>query len=124
MLAPLMTWLVTVGGWLVPGLGHLLLRRWGRAIAVFLCVGGIAVAGYKLGGQVFSIRTGNIYNILGHLAEAGTGVFYFLWPILEPAGADAARAAGDIGTRLLAIAGLLNFLCAIDAFDISRRVKQ
>jgi hypothetical protein len=123
-MAPLMTWLATVGGWLIPGLGHLILRRWGRAAVIFLCVGGMTIAGYRLGGQVFSLRTSDIYSILGHLAEAGSGVFYFLWPLLEPAGADISRAAGDIGTRLLAIAGLLNFLCVIDAFEISRRAKQ
>src|SRR5215469_17307382 len=121
---PMMVWLATVGGWFVPGLGHFLLRRWGRGVAIFLCVGGMAIAGYHLGGQVFSIHTSDVYAILGHLAEVGTGAFYFLWRVLEPGGAQLARSSGDIGTRLLAIAGLLNFLCAADAYEIACRLKQ
>lgn len=90
---------------------------------IFLCVGGMAVAGYKLQGQVFSIRSDDIFGILGHLADAGTGAFYFFSRVLEPDGANIARAGGDMGTRLLAIAGLLNLLCVADAFEIARRAK-
>jgi hypothetical protein len=122
--APFIAWLAAAAAWIVPGLGHLLLRRWGRAAAIFVAVGGMAIAGYKLQGQVFSLRTSDVYSILGHWAEIGAGVFYFLWRFLEPAGANLARATGDIGTRLLAIAGLLNFLCMADAFEIARRARN
>lgn len=121
--APTIAWLAATAAWFVPGLGHLLLRRWGRAVIIFLCVGGMAVAGYKLQGEVFSIRSGDIFGILGHLADVGAGAFYLFSRFLEPGGADIARASGDIGTRLLAIAGLLNFLCVADAFEIARHAK-
>ncbi len=122
--APFIAWFAAAAAWFLPGLGHLLLRRWGRAIAIFLCVGGMAIAGYKLQGQLYSIRTGDVYGILGHWAEIGAGSFYFLGRVLEPAGANLAQASGDVGTRLLAIAGLLNFLCVADAFEIARRAKS
>ena len=118
-----MIWLATVGGWFVPGFGHLLLRRWGRAVVVFLCIGGMAMAGYKLQGQVFSIRSDDIFAILGHLAEVGGGAFYFFSHVLEPGGVNVAQANGDIGTRLLAMAGLLNFLSVADVFEIARHGK-
>jgi hypothetical protein len=122
--APFIAWLAAAAGWFVPGLGHLLLRRWGRAAAIFLSVSAMAIAGYKLQGQVYSIRTGDVYGTLGHWAEIGSGVFYYLWRVLEPAGANLARVGGGIGTRLLTIAGLLNFLCVADAFEIARRAKS
>ncbi|MFZ0858957.1 MAG: DUF6677 family protein [Candidatus Acidiferrales bacterium] len=122
--APFIAWLAAAAGWFVPGLGHLLLRRWGRAAAIFLSVGAMAIAGYRLQGQVYSIRTGDVYGTLGQWAEIGAGAFYFLWRVLEPAGANLARASGDVGTRLLAMAGLLNFLCVADAFEIARRAKS
>ena len=40
-------------GWVIPGLGHLLLRRWSKAAVYFLCVGGLAVAGLAMRGGVF-----------------------------------------------------------------------
>lgn len=121
--SPLITWLATVGGWLIPGIGHLVLRRWGRGIVVFLCIGLMAITGYRLGGQVFPVHSGSIYAVLGHCSQAGMGGFYFLSRLLEPAGANLARSSGDVGTRLLAIAGLLNFLCVADAYEISRSSK-
>lgn len=112
-----------MGGWLIPGLGHFLLRRWGRGFVILLSISAMAIIGYQLGGQVFSIHSGNVYSVLGHCSEAGMGAFYFLWRVLEPAGANLARSSGDIGTRLLAIAGLLNFLCVADVYEISQGSK-
>lgn len=112
-----------VAAWLVPGLGHLLLKRFGRAAVIFLCVGGLAVAGYAMRGQVYPMRGGDIFGFMGYLAEIGSGVFYFLARLLEPHGADTARVAGVYGTRFLAIAGLLNFLCVLDVCAIARAEK-
>ncbi|HEV2224504.1 MAG TPA: DUF6677 family protein [Candidatus Acidoferrales bacterium] len=106
--------------WLVPGLGHLLLKRRGRAAVIFLCVGGLAVAGYAMRGQVYSMRGGDMFESMGYLAEIGSGAFYFLARLFEPHGADTALVAGVYGTRFLAIAGLLNFLCVLDAWGIAR----
>lgn len=113
-----------VAAWLVPGLGHLLLKRRGRAAIIFLCVGGLAVAGYAMRGQVYSMRGGDMFAFMGHLAEIGSGAFYFLARLLEPHGADTARVAGVYGTRFLAMAGLLNFLCVLDAWGIARAEKN
>jgi len=110
--------------WIVPGLGHFLLKRQGRAAVIFLCVGGLAVAGYAMRGQVYSMRGGDMFGFMGHLAEIGGGIFYFLARFLEPHGADTARVAGVYGTRFLAMAGLLNFLCVLDVWGIAREKKS
>lgn len=111
-------------GWFVPGFGHLVLRRWGRALVLFLCVGGLAVAGYSMRGQVYALRGGDIFSVLGHLAEIGSGAFYFLARSFEPRGADVARDLGDFGTKFLVTAGLLNYLCMLDAWEIARKKKD
>lgn len=113
-----------MAAWIVPGLGHLLLRRWQRAAIIFFCVGALAVSGYAMRGQVYSLRGSNMLAVLGHLAEIGTGAFYFLARVFEPRGADTARVTGDFGTRFLVIAGLLNFLCILDAWEIARERKN
>lgn len=110
--------------WIVPGFGHLLLKRWGRGAIIFLCVGGLAVAGYAMRGQIYSMRSGDMFGFLGHFAEIGSGVFYFLARIFEPRGAETAQVAGIYGTRFLATAGLLNFLCMLDVWGIARTEKD
>jgi len=110
---------IAVAAWIVPGLGHLLLRRWGRALIFFLSVGGLAISGYLLRGNVFPPRTGEAFGTLGFLADAGAGIFYFLSRFFEAAGTDVSRAAGDYGTRFIAAAGIVNLLSVFDAYEIA-----
>jgi hypothetical protein len=111
--------LVAIAAWAVPGLGQLLLRRWGRAIFLFLAVGGLAVAGYGMRGETFGTHSTDPFGALGFVADACSGVFYFLPRVLEAAGPDVSRAAGDYGTRFLAAAGVVNILGVLDAYRIA-----
>jgi hypothetical protein len=115
--------LAAIAGWILPGLGHLLLRRWGRACAIFGVVAGLAMMGYLLRGVVFPIHLHDLradpLNFLGGVGDAGSGIFYALASILEKAGSDVSRAAGDYGTRFIAAAGVANYLCIADAFEIA-----
>ncbi|MGC1687953.1 MAG: DUF6677 family protein [Candidatus Acidiferrales bacterium] len=120
---------VGVAAWLVPGLGHIILRRWARGIAFFAAIGGLTLMSFHLRGVVFSIfppvdpRVDPL-AVLGAVGDAGTGMFYFLSHIFERSGPDISRAAGDYGTRLFAAAGVANFLCIIDACEIAIGRKQ
>jgi hypothetical protein len=113
--------LVALAGWIVPGGGHLLLRRWGRALAFLISVGGLATSGYLMRGNVFPPHPSDAFGMLGFLADAGSGMFYFLWRIFEAAGPNVAHASGDYGTRFIATAGIVNLLAAMDAFEIASR---
>lgn len=118
-MVPAIALLVAVAAWAVPGLGHLLLRRWGRAIFLFLAVGGLAVAGYGMRGEVFGTRSSDPFGALGFVADACSGAFYFLPRWLEAAGPDVSRAAGDYGTRFIAAAGVVNVLAVLDTIEIA-----
>ena len=111
---------VAIAAWIVPGLGHLLLRRWGRAIGFFVATAGLALAGYALRGEIFSHHSTDPFGALGFIADLGSGVFYFVSHLIETAGPDLSRASGDYGTRLLAAAGIVNLLGVSDAFGIAR----
>lgn len=120
---PALAAVVVVAGWLVPGLGHLLLRKWWRALVYFLAAGTLAVTGLALRGNIFSHSSGDAFDMLGFLADIGTGVFYFASRFVHNGGADVSRAAGDYGTRFFATAGVLNLLCVLEAHEIARGRK-
>ena len=108
-----------IAAWVVPGLGHLLLGRWGRALLFFVAVGGLVVTGYLLRGNVFPPHSGDPFGTLGFLADAGTGVLYYFSRFFEAAGPDVSRAAGDYGTRFIAAAGVVNALAVLDVIEIA-----
>jgi hypothetical protein len=110
---------IALVGWSLPGAGHLLLGRWHRAILFFFVVGGLALTGFLLRGQVFPPHSEDTFGTLGFLADASSGVFFFLAHLVEKAGPDLSRAAGDYGTRFVAAAGLVNLLSVVDAYGIA-----
>ena len=105
--------------WAVPGLGHALLGKWGRGLALFATVAGLAVAGYWMRGEVFAPHSPDPFGTLGFLADSGSGVFYYAARLIETTGADVSRATGDYGTRFIAAAGVVNWIGMFDVFEIA-----
>jgi predicted membrane channel-forming protein YqfA (hemolysin III family) len=114
---------VALAAWIVPGMGHLLLGRWGRALTFFLVVSGLAVFGFLAKGQVFPPHSDDPFGTLGFLADACSGVFFVLAHFFEKTGPDVSRAAGDYGTRFVAAAGIVNLLSVLDAYRIAAGSK-
>jgi hypothetical protein len=114
---------VALAGWLLPGLGHALLKMWGRALAIFLTVGFLVYLGAGMRGNVFEPGGEDAFARLGYVADAGTGSFYFVARALESAGSDVSHADGDYGTRFLATAGVLNLLAALHAYEAAKGRK-
>jgi hypothetical protein len=115
--------LLAVAGWIVPGLGHALQKMWGRAAVIFVSVGLLVVVGASMRGNVFTPRGNDAFDMLGYVADLGTGGFYFLARSIERSGADVSHANGDYGTRFLATAGVLNLLAALHAYEAARGRK-
>lgn len=120
LLAPV----IAIIAWLVPGLGHLLLRRWGRALAFFVAVGGLVITGYLMRGNVFPPHSQDPFGTLGFIADASSGVFYLLARVVEVSGPNVSRAVGDYGTRFIAAAGIVNVLAICDAYEIAARRRR
>jgi hypothetical protein len=116
-------YLVGLAAWILPGLGHALLKMWGRAVACFLTVGVLVVIGAGMRGNLFNANGGDAFATLGYIADVGTGSFYLLAKSLEVDGPDVSRADGDYGTRFLAAAGVLNLLAALHAYEAARGRK-
>jgi hypothetical protein len=118
-----MAYLIGVAGWIVPGLGHALLKMWSRAAMCFLTVGLLVILGAAMRGNLFTSTANDAFDSLGYLADLGTGTFYLVAKSLETNGADVSHAGGDYGTRFLATAGVLNLLAALHAYEAARGRK-
>ena len=114
---------IGVLGWLIPGLGHALLKMWGRAIAIFLTVGLLVYLGAGMRGNLFAPGGDDAFTRLGFAADLGSGAFYYAARFLESSGPDVSHADGDYGTRFLATAGVLNLLAALHAYEAARGRK-
>lgn len=117
--------ILAIAAWLIPGLGHALQRRWGRAVIYFSSVGVLVAIGVAMHGNIFTWDGANdAFDFLGFLSNLGTGIFYFVAHSLGGANVDVSHAAGDYGTRFLAVAGVLNLLGVLEAYEIARGRKS
>jgi hypothetical protein len=106
-------------GWLIPGGGHILLKRYGRGILLMISVVAMFVIGLGMQGRIYQPNGGDILDILGFVGDVGAGALYFLARIMDWGNVMAANAAADYGKTFLIVAGLLNFIAAADAHHIA-----
>ena len=106
-------------GWLVPGLGHAINKRLGRAALFFVSILAMTGLGLWMGGKIYPFQTENPLTILAFFADIGNGIVYLLSRFLPIGLGNLKDVTFEYGTAYLAGAGLLNFLIALDAMDIA-----
>ncbi|MBA2339838.1 MAG: hypothetical protein H0V88_05555 [Pyrinomonadaceae bacterium] len=123
-------WMFGLLSWLVPGIGHLLQGRWRRGVLLGGCVIGLFAAGLLLGGHLFDLTdfSGGLLAQVFGLFDLGSGLLYGVAQMLGLSAANtsesAARSTYEYGNTFLMIAGLVNYLVMLDAFDISAGRKN
>jgi hypothetical protein len=111
-------------GWLIPGAGHLIQKRWIRGLLLMGAVAGMFAFGLAMQGKVYQSNTGDLLDILGFFGDLGSGAFYFMARIFEWGGTSITSAVADYGTKFIVVAGLLNIMAAVDAYHIAIGKKQ
>jgi TM2 domain-containing membrane protein YozV len=110
-------YLPLIAGWLVPGAGHFLLRKWGRGALLSASVLSMFVLGIAMQGKLYG-SAHDILDILGLAGDLGNGLLYIFSRILG-LGADPVQVTtADYGTRFIVVAGLLNVIAAVDAHNL------
>jgi len=109
---------ICVAAWLVPGFGHLLLRRRWRALILFVAIISMFLLGIAMRGEFFTTGTGSYLETLGYFGEMCVGVAMPAARFFGYAGGDPLFVSADYGTAFLVAAGMLNVLSILDAYDI------
>jgi len=128
-LPPIGTWGPAVAlAWLIPGGGHFLLKKTGRAALLLASITSMFVCGLMMRGAMFSPASGDLLTTLintgGFVGDVASGILYLLSAWLGYNQPDTAGAVHDYGTKFLVVAGLLNILAMVDAFEIATGRKD
>ncbi len=111
--------LCLIAGWLIPGAGHLILRKPVRAVLLFTAILGMFVIGIALEGKIYQPNTGDLLDILGFVGQLGTGIPILLAHLFDWGKPSVVTAVADYGTKFIVIAGLLNVVAAVDAHSLA-----
>lgn len=125
--SPVRAWTAALLAWALPGMGHVWLGRVGRGFLLGGAVWGLFLGGLLLRGHLYSLfnsTTGLLSYVFG-IFNLGSGLLYVACWVLDVGVVDQAREqTSEYGNVFLMIAGLLNYLLSLDAFDIGSGRKS
>src|SRR5580658_10946388 len=95
-------------GWLIPGAGHMIQKRWIRGALLFVSVTTLFVLGLMMQGHIYRANAGDILEMLGFVGDLGSGAFYLTALAVGWGSAVVSNAVADYGKMFMIVAGLLN----------------
>lgn len=105
--------------WAIPGAGHLWLGRSRTGGILLVALPLMYGIGLWLDGQIFGFDPSQPLAALSALADVAIGVPYFVAGFLGLGEGRVVAATYEYGNTFLVVAGLLNALVVIDAYDIA-----
>jgi hypothetical protein len=115
--------LLCLAAWAVPGVGHLWMGRRQKAVVFMLAIPAMFLLGLFLHGRIFPFDFSEPLVGLAAIADLGIGVPWLIAKLLEAGGGTVTAATYEYGNCYLIVAGLLNLLVILDAFDIGKGRK-
>lgn len=120
-------WLIGLLAWIVPGAGHFAQKRYTRGALLGSIVIIMFVAGMMMGGVLTAPfeedPAGSFFlQLLKSFANVGNGIIY-VFCLIANIGMNASPQAAEsytyeYGNTFMLVSGLLNYLVALDAYDI------
>ncbi len=111
--------LLCLAAWAIPGSGHLWLGRRQKGFTLLLTLSAMFVTGLLLHGRIFPFDLSEPLVALAAVADLGLGVPWLVAHLLSAGGGIVTQSTYEYGNSFLIVAGLLNFLVVLDAFDIA-----
>jgi len=111
-------------GWLIPGAGHMIQKRWVRGGLLFVSIVTLFLLGLAMQGRIYKANGGDILDMLGFIGDLGAGALYIVTLGMDWGQGAISFATADYGTKFMIVAGLLNFIAVADAYHIAIGKKQ
>ncbi len=111
--------LLCVAAWAIPGSGHWWLGRRAHGAIFMVALTLMFIVGLVAKGRLFPFDFSEPLVGLAAFADLGIGVPYFLAAALSQGLGEVRAVSYEYGNAFLIVAGLLNLLVVIDAYDIA-----
>jgi uncharacterized protein DUF6677 len=118
-------WLVLLclASWAVPGAGHLWLGRRSKGLVFLIALPAMFAIGLGIHGRLFPFDLSEWLVCLAAIADVGIGIPYFIAGALGYGAGEVRAVTYEYGNAFLIVAGLLNLLVVIDAYDVALERK-
>lgn len=111
--------LTCLAGWALPGAAHLLLGRRMKGLVFLIALPAMFALGILLQGRLFPFEWSQPLVVLAALADLGIGLPYLVATSLGYGNGQVVAATYEYGNTFLIVAGLLNVLVILDAYDVA-----
>ena len=109
--------LLCLASWAVPGAGHLWLGRRSKGLIFLIALPLMFAIGLAIRGRLAPFDLSDPLVALAAAADVGIGIPYFIASVLGYGAGDVRAVTYEYGCTFLIVAGLLNLLVVIDAYD-------
>jgi Family of unknown function (DUF6677) len=110
-------YLPLIAGWLIPGAGHFLIRKWIRGALLFVSIVAMFALGLTMGGKLYH-GAEDVLDMLGLVGDLGNGLMFFVTKFFGLGAEHVRITTADYGTKFIVVAGLLNVIAAVDAHNL------
>jgi Family of unknown function (DUF6677) len=111
--------LLCLASWVVPGAGHLWLGRRSKGLIFLVALTLMFAIGLAIHGRLFFFDLSDPMVCLAAFANLGIGSLYLAAASLGFGTGDVRAVTYEYGNAFLIVAGLLNMLVVIDAYDVA-----
>lgn len=111
--------LMCLAAWALPGAGHVWLGRTQKGLVFLVALSLMFACGLLLDGRIFPFEPSQPLVLLAAIADLGVGVPYFLARLAGFGAGRVVAATYEYGNSFLIVAGLLNVLVVLDAYDVA-----
>ena len=111
--------LLCLASWAVPGAGHLWLGRRSKGLIFLIAIPLMFAIGLAINGRLAPFDLSDPLVGLAAFANLGIGLPYFVARLAGAGIGDVRAVTYEYGNAFLIVAGLLNLLIVIDAYDVA-----